>query len=80
MSLFTGIIDKIGVYLFGLLVLVGILAVGFWLWSVVDCLRSKKRSKWFWLLAIILLLVIGSMLYLLIEKKRRFSRRKEMQM
>jgi glucan phosphoethanolaminetransferase (alkaline phosphatase superfamily) len=76
MALFSGIIDKIGVYLFGFLVLIAILAVSFWVWSIIDCLKSKKRSKWFWLITILLLFFIGSMLYVLLEKRRIIIRRK----
>ena len=77
MSLFEAIIEKIGVYLFVFLVLIATLVVFFWVWSIIDCLKSKKRSKWFWLIAILLLLFIGSMLYVLLEKKKIRIRRKK---
>ncbi len=77
MALFSSIIDKIGVWLFSFLVFVAVLVVSFWVWSIIDCLKSKKRSKWFWLIAILLLLFIGSMLYVLLEKKKIRIRRKK---
>ncbi|MEM5801371.1 MAG: PLDc N-terminal domain-containing protein [Candidatus Aenigmatarchaeota archaeon] len=79
MSLFSNIIDKIGVYLFSALIIIAILTIGFWIWSLVDCIKNKKKSKWFWLIAIILLFFIGSMLYVVIEKKR-LNRKKEVKL
>jgi len=76
MSLFSTIIDEIGVYLFVFLVFIAVLAISFWIWSIVDCFKSKKRSKWFWLITILLLFFIGSMLYVLINKKGIRIRRK----
>ncbi|MEM5777217.1 MAG: PLDc N-terminal domain-containing protein [Candidatus Aenigmatarchaeota archaeon] len=77
MSLFSNIIDKIGVYLFSVVVVIAIITVGFWLWSLIDCLRDKKKSKWFWFIAIILLFFIGSMLYVIIKKRKNIQRKKE---
>ncbi|MEM5799322.1 MAG: PLDc N-terminal domain-containing protein [Candidatus Aenigmatarchaeota archaeon] len=79
MSLFSTIIDKIGVYFFSGLVIIAILTIGFWIWSLIDCFKNKKKSKLFWLLAIILLFFIGSMLYVIIEKKK-VNRKKEIKL
>ena len=51
-----------------------IAAVLFWIWSLVDCLKSKwknPRDKIVWVLVILLLSVFGSLLYVLITPKMK---------
>ncbi|MCX8178676.1 MAG: PLDc N-terminal domain-containing protein [Candidatus Aenigmarchaeota archaeon] len=74
MSWINDTIANIGIYLFMATVIILVLAFGFWIWSIIDCLKSKRKSKWFWLIAILLLFFAGSLLYLLLEK-RKFSKK-----
>ncbi|MFH8080813.1 MAG: PLDc N-terminal domain-containing protein [Candidatus Aenigmatarchaeota archaeon] len=66
---FAGIVEKLGSFVFIFLVALTTMVIALWIISIIDCLKSKKKSKWFWFLALILLLFIGSLLYFVIEKK-----------
>ncbi|MEM0473094.1 MAG: PLDc N-terminal domain-containing protein [Candidatus Aenigmatarchaeota archaeon] len=74
MSWVNDVISSIGIYLFVATIIILTLALGFWIWSIIDCLKSKRKSKWFWFIAILLLFFAGSLLYLLLER-RNFSKK-----
>ena len=53
---------------FGIL---GFIAFIIWLWALIDCLRSERRSedKLIWVLVIIFAHIVGAILYLLLAKR-----------
>lgn len=57
---------------FELLILI-LLPFVFWLWTLIDCLKSdfKNYDKIVWILLIILLPIIGALLYLIIGRKQK---------
>ena len=55
-------------------VLIAIVAVGLWLWALVDCLRDETavgNEKLLWALIILLGGAIGAILYLVIRRPQR---------
>ena len=49
-----------------------LIAVAFWLWMLVDLLRSRNRDKLVWTVLMVFLTIIGSILYFfLVYLKRR---------
>lgn len=58
-------------FLIGLSVL-ALLVLGFWIWSLVDCIKMKKfKNKTFWILVLVLLNFIGSILYVILIKRKK---------
>jgi len=59
----------------GILLILFLIACGvFWLWSLIDCLKSEWKNpndKIVWLLVILLLNLFGSLLYLLIAGSKK---------
>jgi hypothetical protein len=57
---------------FGLLGgLLGLLAFGFWLWMLIDCLKRSFKDKLLWVLIMIFLGPLGSILYFFLVKNKR---------
>jgi hypothetical protein len=55
---------------------VGLLAIAFWIWMVLDCAKHEPdgNAKIVWLLIIVLAGVVGAPLYLFIRKMPRSRR------
>lgn len=58
-----------------ILIFFSLLLLIFWVWAIIDCLRSKLTTaeKLFWILIIIILNVIGALLYLILSKASKKS-------
>jgi len=54
----------------------GLLAFGFWIWALVDCLTnesSEGNDKIIWVLVILLLSWIGALIYVLVRRPQRVN-------
>lgn len=60
-----------------LLIIISILAIPFWIISIIDILKSRfaGNGKIVWLLVVVLLGIPGIILYRVIGKKKKISRR-----
>ena len=61
----------------GLLLLpFGLLALGFWLWMIVDCAKHEDEgsTKIFWVLVILFASVLGAPLYFIVRRLPRKKR------
>ena len=59
------------------ILLIASVSVIFWIWSLVDCLKSewkKPNDKTVWLLVILFLNLLGSLLYFLIAKDKQVKK------
>jgi len=56
-----------------ILVFFSLLILIFWVWIIIDCLRSKLETseKLIWILIILIFNVIGALLYLIFSKGRK---------
>ncbi len=55
---------------------VGLLAFGFWIWALVDCLTkepSKGNDKIIWFLVIVLLSWLGALIYFFVRRPQRIK-------
>ena len=53
--------------------LLSILAFGFWIWMLVDCLQNNKlqgNNKLVWVVVVVFLHFLGALLYFLIERPK----------
>jgi predicted membrane channel-forming protein YqfA (hemolysin III family) len=59
-----------------LVVLVGIFTIPFWIWAIINIVRSDFRDngKIVWLLVVILLYTLGVVLYAFIGRKQKIKR------
>lgn len=58
----------------GLLVGLGLLAVGFWIWMLVECATKESSAgndKLIWVLIILFTHLLGALLYCFIRRPRR---------
>jgi hypothetical protein len=57
------------------IVILSILGVLFWLWTLIDALRYEfsGQNKVIWILSIIFLNLLGSILYVIIGRKQRIN-------
>lgn len=56
-----------------LIVLLGIAALVFWIWSIIDCAKRKFKNSTeqiVWILVIVFLGVLGSIIYYFAVKRR----------
>ena len=54
----------------------GMAAIGFWIWALVDCLTkesSEGNDKIIWILVILLLSWVGALIYLLVRRPQRIK-------
>mgnify|MGYP002528722517 CR=1 FL=1 len=54
----------------------GLAAVGFWIWALVDCLTkesSEGNDKIIWILVILLLSWVGALIYLFVRRPQRIK-------
>ena len=59
---------------FGLLMGLALLAIGFWIWMLVECATKESsvgNDKLIWVLIIILTHLLGALLYCFIRRPRR---------
>ncbi len=65
---------EIAILLLLMLVVLGIAAIGFWFWMLVECLSkepSDGNDKVVWTLVIFFFNVLGALLYFFIRRPRR---------
>jgi hypothetical protein len=63
-----------GLWLVTVLVM-ALVAVGFWLWMFIDVLIKQNEDKIVWLIVVFFLNILGSMLYYFIARKKRVAAR-----
>jgi uncharacterized membrane protein len=54
----------------------GLLAFGFWIWALIDCVTkepSKGNDKLIWVLVIVLLSWVGALIYFFIRRPERIK-------
>ena len=62
--------------LISLFFVVAILAMGFWIWALVDCVQnepSEGNDKVIWLLIIIFLNGLGALIYCFVRRPERIA-------
>ena len=59
----------------GIMLFAAIAAFAFWVWALIDCLGSDRKTedKLLWALIIVLLNIIGAIIYLLFSNKEEFN-------
>jgi hypothetical protein len=57
-------------WIFGVIGLVLLVVLGFWIWMLVDCLKSEREDKLVWTLVLLFGNIIGAILYFLIARNK----------
>jgi len=68
--------ESIGSGVIGLLVAIGALAFGFWIWMLVDCATKEAdtgNTKIAWVIIVIFTGIIGAVIYYLVRRPRRWA-------
>lgn len=65
-------------FIFAIALVFGLLIFGFWLWSLIDCLRSDKQpvEKLIWVIVILMLNILGSIIYFALKSNNSISNNK----
>ena len=65
-----------------LLILIGLVVVGLWAWTIFDISKSKfkfksQKTQTIWLLAVLFFPIIGSMIYFMLRKSNSVTQKRK---